>query len=94
MKCLIMPLLGSWKSRTGSSTHHTLWGLFMSITVWTSGWETPVPVVQLPEKDIFLKPPHLADESSFVDKGSLSHPHVLLQSLKPHSMGHIFTFSD
>ena len=31
------------------------WALVLSITVWTRGWENPVPVFQLPGKDTFFK---------------------------------------
>ena len=53
-----MPLPGSWETGTGYPNHsfiqlwagtRALWALVLPITVWTRGWENPVPVFQLPQ---------------------------------------------
>ena len=58
-----MPLPGSWETGTGSPNHSfiQLWAglvpyghLSLPITVWTRGWENPVPVSQLSGKDTII----------------------------------------
>ena len=63
-----MPLPGSLETGTGSSNHLFIqllvgtWALILPyITVWTRGWENPVPASQLSGKDTIIMVEMLPD---------------------------------